>query len=212
MSKLADEALDGVRLTLTVHPPSDCPLNGHSGKITSSHRQVDDESCHCRFVVQSMEGIEETHQHFPQEMTDDERCICNVVSDHGATAIMERIDGDALTLTTYLDHREEACELYEDVKSYFPEVELDRIATVRNEDDSGERVSVDVSKLTDKQRKAIKHAMMEGYYGNPRGITLEALADDLGISRQALTHRLRAAERKLLGQMFAERADELDCF
>lgn len=54
--------------------------------------------------------------------------------------------------------------------------------------------------LTDEQREALELAYSEGYYDDPRGTTLEALADQLGISRQALSARLRRGYRALIEQ------------
>lgn len=200
-----------MRITLTIGLPADCPLEGYSGEITSSHRQLDEETCQCQFVVRSEDGAEETYRHSARERTGEEPCICRLVNDHGATAILEQVDGRALTLTAHLAHREEACALYQDVKSHFPGVTVDRLSTGRLEDPATDRVSVNVSDLTGKQRTALELAVGRGYYRNPREVELETLAEELGISRQALSYRLRTAERKLLGQVFTDAAAELDC-
>lgn len=211
VSKSVNEGVDGVRLTLTVHLPSDCPLEGYSGDITSSHREVDDETCHCQFVVRSEDGIEETHKRSSYDVSPDQRCICRVINDHGATPVLDRIEDGTLTLTAYLDRREDACELYQDVYSHFPEVDVERLATKRDEAVTSDRVSVDVSELTGKQREAVELAVVRGYYANPRGADLETLAGELDISRQALAHRLHSAEGKLLGQLFTDVHADLDC-
>lgn len=52
--------------------------------------------------------------------------------------------------------------------------------------------------LTDEQYQAMKQAVKLGYYDIPRRTTLSNLADDLGISHQALSERLRRAHRNLV--------------
>lgn len=52
--------------------------------------------------------------------------------------------------------------------------------------------------LTEPQREAIQLAVRRGYYDIPRGCTTQQLADDLGISDQAVTERLRRAINTLV--------------
>ncbi|WP_254544121.1 helix-turn-helix domain-containing protein [Halomarina pelagica] len=47
--------------------------------------------------------------------------------------------------------------------------------------------------LTEPQREALVLAVQSGYYDIPRGCTTKELADELGISDQAVTERLRRA-------------------
>ena len=54
--------------------------------------------------------------------------------------------------------------------------------------------------LTHPQRKALRVAYDHGYFDIPREINLESLADELGISHQALSERLRRAHQALLNQ------------
>jgi predicted DNA binding protein len=59
--------------------------------------------------------------------------------------------------------------------------------------------------LTDKQREALVVALRHGYYDSPRRATLEEVAAELGISRQALASRLRRGNRRLIeGTLDAE--------
>lgn len=52
--------------------------------------------------------------------------------------------------------------------------------------------------LTDPQREALKLAYDRGYFDSPRKHTLEEIADELDISRQALASRLRRGHRQLI--------------
>ena len=47
--------------------------------------------------------------------------------------------------------------------------------------------------LSEPQREALMLAVRMGYYDIPRGCTTEDLANELGISDQAVTERLRRA-------------------
>lgn len=61
----------------------------------------------------------------------------------------------------------------------------------------------DETGLTAEQYEALRLAYREGYYDDPRGTDLAALADELGISRQAFAGRLRRAYRALVEDALA---------
>lgn len=52
--------------------------------------------------------------------------------------------------------------------------------------------------LTDTQREALLLAYQRGYFDSPRATTLGALADELGITQQSLSSRLRRGHRRLI--------------
>ncbi|WP_114578758.1 helix-turn-helix domain-containing protein [Saliphagus sp. LR7] len=63
--------------------------------------------------------------------------------------------------------------------------------------------------LTESQEKAITEAYKQGYYDVPRQISLEELANDLGISHQALSERLRRANKVLAGEEISNPKDDI---
>ncbi len=56
-------------------------------------------------------------------------------------------------------------------------------------------------RLTEKQAFALRVARQNGYYGWPRNITLDALAQKSGFSRRAFQENLRKAEAKVLPKL-----------
>lgn len=60
-------------------------------------------------------------------------------------------------------------------------------------------------KMTDKQKSALFTAYQYGYFQEPRGITLEGMADELGISTTAVTGRLRRGILNLIETALPER-------
>lgn len=52
--------------------------------------------------------------------------------------------------------------------------------------------------LTNAQRQAMSLAYKRGYFDSPREVTLEEIADELGISRQAVAKRLRRGHKNLI--------------
>ncbi|ELY94613.1 bacterio-opsin activator HTH domain-containing protein [Natrialba hulunbeirensis JCM 10989] len=53
--------------------------------------------------------------------------------------------------------------------------------------------------LTETQREALVLAYERGYFDTPRETSLEAIADELGITQQSLSSRLRRGHRRLIG-------------
>ena len=76
--------------------------------------------------------------------------------------------------------------------------------TVRTESISEAKLSpddtieIDVDILTDQQLRTMELAIKRGYYDRPRETDLTDLADELDISKSAVSQRLRTAERKLI--------------
>jgi PAS domain S-box-containing protein len=60
-------------------------------------------------------------------------------------------------------------------------------------------------RLTERQLTALQRAYVSGYYERDRSTTGEELAGSMGISRSTFHQHLRTAERKLIGEFFAER-------
>jgi predicted DNA binding protein len=56
--------------------------------------------------------------------------------------------------------------------------------------------------LSPKQREALVLALRRGYFETPSDVRLDELADELGISRQALSKRIRRAHRRVLEEVF----------
>ena len=58
--------------------------------------------------------------------------------------------------------------------------------------------------LTEKQREALILAFEHGYFDSPRASTLQEIADELGITQQSLSSRLRRGNRRLIEQALIE--------
>lgn len=61
--------------------------------------------------------------------------------------------------------------------------------------------------LTDAQREALTLAYARGYYDSPREASQEELAEELGITRQAVASRLQRGTRRLIAGSIVESAE-----
>ncbi|MDJ1432441.1 helix-turn-helix domain-containing protein [Halostagnicola sp. A-GB9-2] len=60
-------------------------------------------------------------------------------------------------------------------------------------------IQEDGYELTDTQREALVLAYEHGYFDSPREASLEDVAEELGITQQSLSSRLRRGHRRLIG-------------
>ncbi|MFU8867286.1 helix-turn-helix domain-containing protein [Natronococcus sp.] len=75
--------------------------------------------------------------------------------------------------------------------------------TLEVDEPRGGTVRVDLSEVTPKQWEALELALDAGYYASPRTVGLSELADELSISKSAVSQRLRAAESTLVQAVVA---------
>lgn len=71
-------------------------------------------------------------------------------------------------------------------------VEIEEVTQLSDRSDSG------YFGLTDRQYQTVFKAYESGYYDVPRGINQEELADQLGVSHQAISERLRRAHETVI--------------
>lgn len=72
------------------------------------------------------------------------------------------------------------------------------VTIVDPEDDQSEQLSIEVGHLTKKQWEALQVAHEKGHYTSSCGGHLDVIAEELSISKSAVSQRLRAAESKII--------------
>jgi len=147
-----------------------------------------------------------------QTVTENESVVqCGVVADgptpesllaeQGAHVHHSISTDGSTTVTASLSEHRTVGMVAETLRSNYDSVV---IASVRHDHRSESLGTVEslLDPLTDKQERAIEHAYYEGFFEHPRDITATELADQFNVTRQTVTHHLRAAERKLLAAIF----------
>jgi predicted DNA binding protein len=87
-------------------------------------------------------------------------------------------------------------EVIEKYQSMGPNIQTITIVDPKN--DKTQPLSIEVGHLTEKQWEALRVAHEKGHYSSPRGGHLDEIAAELGISKSAVSQRLRAAESKII--------------
>lgn len=198
-------SLDGhlrVRLAVTPSPEAGCAVlgTGERGTVTMhetprSGEAGGDSQCKAEATADSastprlLEGNVTNH------------CVCPVFGEHDCLASIEGFEDRTLSITVAVPDREELSTVVAALRERGATVRLRRIAS--SEIDAGRRLlELDADGITDKQREAVRAAVRNGYYETPRETDLSELADQLDVTRSAVSQRLTAVESKLVEELF----------
>ncbi|AFO56320.1 helix-turn-helix domain-containing protein [Natrinema sp. J7-2] len=129
--------------------------------------------------------------------------VCRCVYTHGGTVLDAQVSDGQWTLRLLFPHREELSTAVSDIEEQGVRIDVRRMVEA-GQDEALETTAA----LTEPQREAIAEAYRQGYYDVPRAISLEELANELDISHQALSERLRRANRVLAGEQLDEPTGE----
>lgn len=116
--------------------------------------------------------------------------------DTEGTILEAECDGVWHFVLRFVDH-DHVGSFYNYCTDHGISIRVDRVYTLTEEALRGRMLG-----LTNNQREAIVMALKRGYFDSPRMVEMEALADELGISQQAFSERLRRGNKKVLGNLF----------
>ncbi|WP_254537906.1 helix-turn-helix domain-containing protein [Halomarina litorea] len=117
------------------------------------------------------------------------------IAEVGATILEAQGDGDWFFRIRFDDHSGLAA-FHNYCQRHDISFTLERVYTLEARDSAGFQFD-----LTDEQREAVVRAVEGGYFDVPRGVTLDDLAAGLGISRQAVSERIRRGVGKVLSSV-----------
>ncbi|WP_306059500.1 helix-turn-helix domain-containing protein [Natronococcus wangiae] len=121
--------------------------------------------------------------------------VCNAIHANDGTVLKVQMNDGQWTLRLLFPHREGLSETVDDIEDRDVRVDVRRMVEADQDDDLEMTAT-----LTEPQQEAIAEAYRQGYYDVPREISLEELARELEISHQALSERLRRANRVLASE------------
>ena len=155
--------------------------------------------------VESVRQLVETEERLLYDVTfaDDVTRICEVLLADGGSLLEAWGSGGWWHLRMRFDDREDLAATHDRLLEAGIHADVQRVA------DLTDSAAAD-SRLTPQQREALAAAFERGYFEIPRGISMEELAGELGISHQALSERLRRAYETLVDselELTTERRD-----
>ena len=122
--------------------------------------------------------------------------VGGLLVDEGGTVLTMRTATECWQFRVLLPDRDALAQTYETGEEAGVTIDMERIYAL--EDGRQGRFG-----LTDEQREALALAFDAGYYGVPRGAMAKGLAEELGISHQALSERIRRGHGNLVENAIA---------
>lgn len=124
-----------------------------------------------------------------------ENCFCRCFQAFDCVPNVTSVDGRTMSVRVHVEDRSTLRALIAALRDAVGRVSLDRLTGADSTGETDES-TVDLSRLTAKQREALELAVGRGYFEGE--VPLADLAADLDISKSALSQRLRSAEAKLV--------------
>ena len=191
-----------VKLEIEPHEETDCTVVNYEHEVAEITQRLKQEDCggdgtRCQTAV----TLESSRKEFLTNSTD-RRCICPVFEETDCIPELETVRDGSLFVSLIVPDRTELGHTIDRLRDVGARVSLRRIT--RFDEDGGTTVELDVSEVTAKQFEAIEIAVSEGYYDAPRRTDLADLADQLGVSKSAVSQRLNTVEAKLVRSLAEE--------
>lgn len=154
-------------------------------------------------TIQSYELVDWTDQTgiYYIEHSPETKLISSVVTDVNGFLVHTETKGNGWLVRLLLPDREALNTIWEHANEN--DISLDIIEIYGNTDTGGESSYG----LTDEQRTALTAAYENGYFGEPRDISLNDVAAELGLSSTAMSGRLRRGMRNLVAATIIDREE-----
>ncbi|WP_225336341.1 helix-turn-helix domain-containing protein [Halomicrobium urmianum] len=193
-----------VELEIAPETPGECPLSGIDDEVVDARQRLAGRTCRTDVTVRTPERADDaTVVHATSEV--DGGCPCAVFDAVGCVPEVTDVSDDRFRVEAYLPDRATLGELIDGLEGVTTELHLCRIRRVDGAADGPcQTITVELAGLTEKQREAAVRAVASGYYERPRETSFGELADDIGVSKPALSQRLSAVEAKLATSAFAD--------
>lgn len=190
------------RAILEFTPSELCPLSSIDGDVLDAQTLLANDTCHCEFVVDAEASSDEDDVSVAHSSRrHDKPCSCHVFGEYDCVPNIVEVRPDSVVVSVFLDSHAIVWDLIADLKDVSESVVLRKI-TSETDDVADQSRVVNLDVLTDKQRQALELAVERGYYEQPSEVTQTDIAAHLGVSKQAFSQRLGAAEQKMLEQLF----------
>lgn len=128
-------------------------------------------------------------------------CVGCVLKQFDCIPVLKRVEDGALLISLTLADRKILPEMIDELRCIGTRPQLASIVDLEHYENVAE---INEGVLTEKEKEAITIAFECGYYNQPRGISLDGLADKLELATSSVSQRLNSAESKVFNELLNE--------
>lgn len=175
-----------------------CPLEGVGPDADRIDRQSSDGECHTETTREpDGEAVDTTEiRHTKAEITSE--CFCPIFFEYDCIPKVTEVTDTGVVIRTFLPDRDRLSSLIDDLREATDGLSLRRLTRVDSVDgERSNRVTLDLSTLTETEQETAAMAVAAGYYETPRATSVGELAAELDITKSAMSQRLNSVESKL---------------
>ena len=189
-----------LRVVLEIVRGGPCFMDDLEGDVVDVDVRFDDEHCHCDVSVRERgdDGTKTVTKYSSNELCT--HCPGVVFAEYGCIPRYRQVGDGWFVMETYVADTETVASIVGDVREVCERVTVRSIVS-QDGSEVPEICDIDVSKLTPKQRQAVHRAKKAGYYDPGSRVSLDEIADGMGISKSALAQRLQRAEGNVMRQL-----------
>lgn len=188
-----------LRVILEIDRAGPCLMDEVADDVLDVDVRLESGQCFVDIVLRDDEAADEVStKHFSDQVCS--YCPGKAFAEYGCLPRYLEVQDGGFVMETYVENTETVSSLVDDLREMCDRVSLRSLVSTER---SGyqELCSVDLSELTLKQREAVYHAKKSGYYDPDSPVSLDDLADRVGVSSSALSQRLNRAEKNVLKQL-----------
>lgn len=186
-----------LRIVLEIERGGPCRMDEYADRVMDVDVRLDEERCNVDATVRDEDESVRT-MFFSEDLCS--YCPGKIFSQFDCLPRYRRIDEGSFLMETFVSDTETVSEIVSRVREISDSVSVKSIVPTDSAEGSEIEI-VDLTELTDKQRRALSRAREAGYYDPNRTVSLEELANDLSISTSALSQLLKRAEANVVRQL-----------
>ncbi|ELZ04810.1 bacterio-opsin activator HTH domain-containing protein [Natrialba chahannaoensis JCM 10990] len=224
----------GIRATLMVEDPDDCPaaqlsaeegmssrsisksVDPSTGETVTEELLVEDSSHAESTVIVSASNDDASADNLQVLFSDGSQtvyrftrefgrgCPCECVERFDAPVVDVHTDDGALVLVFHVPSTDVLQQIVGKLQERYADVTVQRLVQARPDSSEQDLVFVDRSALTARQREVLETANELGYFEYPKRANATEVADALEITSSTFTEHLAAAQRTLLDSVLGE--------